>query len=287
MPVNTTYTASRADGDHADCFLFIYGEGEEDYYAYTNSERSILLDGKTYLPRPIEAEDFTRKGKSVGAPIRINCSAELEISQFFQGVIPRRRIFFRLYSGDISPSPAAAPDGHAGTFDLVWAGNVIERSRKAKTVTFTCDTLGAGMKRPGLTRFYQRECPHVLYGEYCQANKAAATVAATVSGNPTTRTVTLAPGWAGSFPAAKFLGGLIEWDGDLGREVRQIVDRNGNTLTVDASISSDLVDGGDVDVVLGCGRNMADCEDLHDNILNYGGMPYIPFYNPINKNNHT
>jgi len=41
-------------------------------------------------------------------------------------------------------------------------------------------------------------------------------------------------------------------------------------------------------VVFGCPHTVGGCRRVHDNILNYGGQPYIPVgSNPVHKNNHT
>ena len=40
-------------------------------------------------------------------------------------------------------------------------------------------------------------------------------------------------------------------------------------------------------VYLGCPHTLEGCETIHDNVVNYGGHPFIPVAsNPIGKNNH-
>jgi hypothetical protein len=137
-----------------------------------------------------------------------------------------------------------------------------------------------------LTRFYQRECSFVLYGARCQANKAAATFPAVIAGVGQRNLSITGTAWRGVRAEVDFVGGLLEWDGEYGRETRMITAVLDGLITLDGP-AGELQIGDPVDVILGCPRVIASCVSLHDNILNYGGTPYIPLKNPINKNNHT
>jgi len=132
-----------------------------------------------------------------------------------------------------------------------------------------------------LRRTYQPSCPHVLYGDQCRANKAAATSDFTVQGTAT-RFINLGAGWNGSDPFRNWLNGLVSWSTDLGTETRMILNAGTNGLTVGSPLR-DLEVGDTVSVSLGCARNMLDCKNLHNNLVNYGGFPWLPLENPINK----
>lgn len=141
------------------------------------------------------------------------------------------------------------------------------------------------MKEPGLSRFYQRECGHRLYGPYCQADKdAAKTTVEVVDGNGLA--IELAEGWEGSRNQRDFIGGLAEWETSTGREYRRIVGVGNEFVRVDSPCVG-LSPAVDLDLFLGCARTLDACENLHDNIVNYGGQFAIPQINPVNRNNHT
>jgi hypothetical protein len=190
-----------------------------------------------------------------------------------------------IYQGHIQEPGDPEEWTEGDQFGVIWTGRVLEASRKKNTTVLACENSEAGMKRVGLRRHYQWACPLVLYGARCKANKADATVSTTVSaisGN----SLTLPTGWEGSKERADFLGGMVEWDSDEGREYRTIIGLSGDTLKLNATTGA-LAVSDDIDVVLGCPHTLAGCRDVHDNVVNYGGQPWIPLKNPVGKNNHT
>lgn len=280
------YAASRSRGNHAELFLFIYGDNPEDYFAYTNSERAVTFDGKTFDPAVIDYDGFKMKGRDSGVALKVTADARLAICQLFQGVVPRRKIYLKVYTGDIANTDDPEVWGDdTNVFRLIWTGSVTDANTKGAQKIMSCNTLGAGMKRPGLNRNYQRECGHTLYGEYCLASKAAGTRSTTVDAF-TSWTVTFPSGWNSGTDTAYFVGGTLEWEGDYGTEYRRIVDVAGDTVTVDSPVTG-LAVSDSIDAILGCPRTFAACTDLHNNPENYGGQFAIPKKNPVNKNNHT
>jgi hypothetical protein len=282
-----SYENSRDRGQPIEAFEFIYGEGSGDAYRYTDCERPVSLSGNTYAPIPIRRADSVKsKGRPDGTDLKIEVPATSEIAGLFRGYPPRRVIFLRIYQSHVpnDTDPVLWTDELA--FGLFWSGRVLEAARRPRgIVQLSCDTLGAGMKRPGLTRFYQRSCQHRLYGPYCNANKAAATETAVVD-SVNGFTVGLPTGWNGARAINDFIGGLIEWTGPYGTETRLIVEPSANAVVLDTP-ATDLVATDSVDLILGCPHTLAACRDLHDNAPNFGGNPWIPRVNPVNKNNHT
>lgn len=278
---------SRTSGIPFELFEFVYGEGVADKFTYTDAEKPMTLGADTYSPLAILRDSIKSKGRQKNSEMRITVPSSSGVAGLFRGNAPRRVIFARVYEGFLPGSdvPPGWSDG-AATARLIWSGRILEAAPKRGSVELTCDTLGAGMKRPGLTRFYTRECSFVLYGPRCQANKAAATYPATVAAvGPRTITIT-GEDWRAGRTAANFVGGMLEWTGPFGSETRMITSFVGETLTVDGPLT-DIAVTDTVNVILGCQRVVASCSALHDNIVNYGGTPYIPTKNPINKNNHS
>jgi hypothetical protein len=280
---------SRFAGNSVDLFEFTYGEGEGDVYRYCNAERPVGLSGETFAPLAIERDAITKKAREAGSPLNVKVPRTSEIAQLFQGTPPRRVVFLRIFEGDIPEFDSPAEWDSATTMHLVWSGRILEATHKGDVTILSCDTLGAGMKRPGLRRYYQRECGHVLYGTRCQANKTLATFsysARNFSSDP--RRVHLPANWMGDDATrANFIGGLLEWDGPGGRETRVIKSVTGNWIDVDSPVTGLISDYQSVDVILGCQRTLDACAILHDNTLNFGGQPFIQSDNPHGRNNHT
>lgn len=282
MPV-TNYRESLDRGAPVDLFLFTYGTGSGDYYAYCNAEEPIAFGGKTYVPAPIDRSSIKSKGKPSETDITVTVASDSEIAQLFRGFAPRRVILLQIYQGHIARPDERADLAATGGPSLIWTGRVVESTRKRQNTELSCDTLGAGMERPGFTVSYARECQRVLYGDRCQASKAAATSSATVV-SMTRATLTLQSGWNAS-DRSNYIGGLVEWNGQYGPETRTILNVVNDILTLDGP-APDLDNGDTVSVILGCPRTRAACASLHNNILNYGGTFAIPLENPIGKNNH-
>lgn len=273
MPVSGMMR-SRDRGRDADLFEIIYGDNPGNVLRYTNSERDVVWNAMTFTAIPITHSGLDNKGRDSGTPIKVTVPSNVEAARLFQGVPPRRLVFFRLWMGDVSYSRTPSGWVSEGIFNLVFSGNVIESSRKGQQTILTCDTLGAGMKRPGLGRFYQRECTHVLYGERCRADKLAAEHATTVS-SIVSREVTLASGWAGTTAISDFRGGLAEWTSDRGKESAFIVNVAGDTITLDYAPYG-LAETDAISVFLGCPRTFDACTNLHNNAVNFGGQFGIP-----------
>ena len=114
----------------------------------------------------------------------------------------------------------------------------------------------------------------------CNANKVAATVSGTVA-SVSSNTLVLNSGWNGAVSVSKWVDGLVEWTNAEGQtEVRRILSVTGDTLTL-GGLLRDLEAAMVVSVIFGCNHQQTDCGDLHNNIQNFGGCPWIPVKNPI------
>jgi len=275
---------SRNRGSPASLFEFTYGDAPINALRYTNADLDVSFDGEMFTRETINHESVKSKGRGESVEVKVNVAASSPIAQLFKGGTLRRVVYLKIYKGHVV-SPNDPSSWGVSAFEPHWYGRVMEHSRKGTTVILSCSTLGAGMQRPALGTFYQRSCQHVLYGLRCGADKTAATVATTVVSTGV-NSLTVASGWEGGFTGSNFIGGMVEWDGIYGREVRSILGVNGDTFTLDANVD-ELSASDAVDVVLGCPHTLAGCGDLHSNLPNYGGMPYIPLTNPVNQNNHT
>lgn len=277
-------------------FKFTQGDGSGTPMCFTDTDIEVTFDSDTYTPIPIEMGTLKTEGRPSSDPLTVEVAANSQIATLFRGIPPRRVVSLQVFQGhayDAVPeghTPGADP--HSGDpppeqpdFVLLWSGRVLESNTKGSTTKLSCEPLSIGMERPGLNRFYTRECPHVLYGSRCQADKTAAKATVTVT-TVGTRSLTLPSGWSGSLNDSDFIGGTVEWPGPHGVEVRMVLFADDTTVRLDGPIN-DLDDGDDVDVFLGCPRTLTACRDLHDNVVNFGGTPFIPLENPFGKNVHT
>lgn len=266
---------SRHQGQPVDLYHFRFGTAPNAYYAYTDAEVPVMHGGVTYLPIPISRSAVTASGTLDKSAMKIKLPINTQIAELFRVYPPSQVVTLIMRQGHIGD-----PEGD---FLVHWTGRVLGSDREGSECELNCEPIAASMRRTGLRRHYQIGCPHVLYGKRCRANKELATIrrdALTVSGN----TVDLALGWNGALSPAKYIGGLLEWDGPNGPEARTILRVIDNVKLYLSGPTTNLLSGTEVRVVLGCNHQQTDCNALHANIHNYGGQPYIPTKNPINTN---
>jgi uncharacterized phage protein (TIGR02218 family) len=154
-------------------------------------------------------------------------------------------------------------------------GRILNVSWSGAAAQIHCESVYSSIKRPGLRRMYQKQCPHVLYSASCGVSAAAEKVTRTVS-SITGLDVTVSS--LSGFSDGYFAGGYIEWITGGFTERRSIRGHTGNVLTVNFQPYGLA---GSVDIYPGCDHTLTTCNTKYSNSANYGGMPYIPTKNPF------
>lgn len=243
-------------------------ESGSTVYAYTDSENPITFDGVTYLPVPLDRDSVTSSGNLDKTILKITLPVSAEIVELFRVFPPSEVVKVIVLQGH---------DGET-EFLAVWSGVVLSCARAKSKAALSCQPVSMSMKRPGLRRRFQYGCPHLLYGPYCRLTRADFTVTAnaiSVSGS----FLTMADGWQGAFSAARFVGGIIVI-GDAVRSILQVAESE-NILVIGGPVAG--FTAGSVSLSLGCAHNLTDC-GLFENVVNFGGHPWIPSVNPVGVN---
>lgn len=280
-----TYEESRADGGPIQLYLFRYGTGTSEYYAYTSHTEEKTVDhggsigSVTYSPIPIQRDGIVSNGTLDKSSLKIGMDIGTDLAELFRVYPPSDVVTLTIYEGHVDD-----PDSE---FLAVWAGRIVTAGREHSELQVSGEPISTQLRRAGLRRNYQYGCPHALYGTQCGADKISATNGATVA-SLDGATVTLEAGWEGYFDADAFLRGMLEWTpSGSSTQRRTIIRIAGDVLTL-SGLPTGLSAGDSVDVILGCNHKAfapdGDCEALHDNLVNYGGQPWIPIKNVINKN---
>ncbi len=270
------YELSDTGGSPFNLYLIRYGSAPNSYIAYTDLDEEVVFNSITYLPIPISRQAINASGSLDKTDLEITTPSNSELANLFRAYPPSNVVNLTIYQGHFLD-----PDQQ---FLVSWTGRVLSCALNVNEARFVCEPAYTSLRRPGLRRNYQYGCPLVLYGELCKASKVNATYNATVA-SAAGSLISLNPGWS-PIPNEKFLGGILEWtnlEGDL--EIRSIL-RNPvlDTFLVSGTLF-DLIPGYSVRLILGCQRTMDDCLNLHNNIHNFGGHPFIPGKNPIGGDN--
>ncbi len=264
---------SQYRGMPVELYMFRYGTEKIAFYAYTNAEYDIQYQNINFRAVPIQRKNYKVTGSLDKATMKITTSRDMDLFNLFRYYPPTQPVIATIYQGHLED-----PDHE---FPVVWTGRILSAARKENTAVFTCEPTVRALKRAGLRRNYQFSCPHVLYGPLCQANQNNATLKIRIITRTETR-LTFAHDWT-IHPVSKYIGGLVHWPGKYGLERRTVIRvNNGSQLSLSGPATG-LKDGDYVSVAMGCNHQMTDCQNLHGNILNFGGQPWIPLKNPINK----
>lgn len=263
--------SSRAEGNPITLYYFRYGSAIGSYYAFTDAEQIVTVAGVDYEPVPIQRGNVAASGSLDKANLEVRLARDNPVADLFRVYPPSQVVTLVIKQGHY--------DDGAGEFLAVWTGRVLGCAWEDSEVILTGEPVSTSLRRAGLRRHYQFSCPHALYGPKCNANQNDVTQDAVVAAIEGVN-VTLAGGWNGALAVGKYIGGLFSWTNGDNEELRTILRVDGNTLMLSGSLSG-LIIAGDCTVAPGCNRQMTDCETLFDNILNFGGQPWIPLKNPI------
>ncbi|MDC8804208.1 phage BR0599 family protein [Halomonas pacifica] len=264
---------------HSSVPVFLYevtwGPGAQHQLHMTSDQTTVWHNGAPFTRAQIKHGEISSSGTLDNTEVEIRTPHTNPLFEVFRVYPPEQPVVMVIYRGE--------RDDPDGDYRAIWRGRLLNFGVSGLAATFSGQPMIASTQRPGLRRNYQYGCPHVLYGPHCQAGKVAATTPATVAGVAGS-VLTLEPGWAAADPI-KYLKGLVEWPHDgvtYSRTVLQILGDNDLLLagTVPGLATADAVD-----VVLSCNHRVDDCKDLHGNINNYGGQPWISRVNPLGPRN--
>ncbi|MDY7117122.1 phage BR0599 family protein [Halomonas sp. SSL-5] len=268
-----TFFTSRAGSRPIYLYDLTFGEGDAGKLRLTSAERPIYALGGRFDPAQIKHGEIESSGTLDNATLEVKTPRTNPLVEIFRVYPPERVVNLVIYRGELDD-----PDAE---FKAVWSGRVLNFGLQGLEATFSCEPIATAIRRPGLRRTYQYGCPHALYGPQCRADKTAASSpgqVTSISGS----VVTLASGWNAQH-AAKYTNGMLEWAGEGGTTRRTILQVLAGDQLLLAGVIHDLAPGDAVTAVLGCNHQMSDCKDLHDNILNYGGQPWITKINPLGQ----
>lgn len=260
---------SRELGEPIELYLFRYGDSPDHYFAFNDGEQSVERTPITYRPVPIKRTAIAISGTLDKAALTVHVPSNSGVPELFRVYAPSSVVTLEIFQGHTND-----PDDE---FLLCWSGRVINCRWVGREALLTCEPSTTSLKRTGLRRNYQYGCPHALYDpDTCRASEAAATtsaIAQVIEGNVVTCSVSGNNDYA---------GGKLKWtQGNNRKEIRTIVRVIDGKLVL-SGIPIGLTVGMDVEMVKGCDHSLNGCVK-HNNVLNYGGMPWIPLKNPLSN----
>lgn len=261
--------------------LVVFRTGPNNYiYTSTHSE-PLVIGGNTYLPFPFNRGERKISNAFEDDGVKIVVMPDHPICAHYRTMPTDYDVSCIIRQGylDDSGNPTGALDTDYPILALGWIG-AYEFDTDSGEATLSVVTVGDTLSAPSLNRNFQQSCPLRLYGPKCKATRKFVTI------SPTTITggvVSLAAGWNGTYDLIDFTGGLISFIPASGPTQYRMVAQARATTLVFVGSSDGLDEYPTIQLALGCPHTLDGCLDLHDNSRRYGGFPYQPLDNPVNK----
>ena len=242
--------------------LYDFFRGTEAYY-YTDGLEKIDFGGGLHLPESIIRGRLERNEDPFKAALTIRFPRTNEFAQTFIGSVFDQVVTVNLYRGDYE----------TGTYVLYYKGQVVGAEADQTSIELACQSIQSSLSRNGLTAKYERLCRHSLYNAGCGVSRAANEVDVQI----TTQTGTTEIIVTGiNQPDGYFNGGVIV---DKNNNARMVTNHVSDTLTLDRPISISPL--GQAKLYAGCAKDIQTCNDKFNNVVNFGGFPFIPGKNPF------
>jgi len=253
--------------------LYTFVQGSDQFF-YTSAEGTVSFLGTDYLPLSIKRGNPVQSREQKSTQLVLTAPAVSDIATPFIPVQPSVEMTVSIQRIQPDETPSLS------TSILMFEGFVSSVAFKDEIAEFRCIPFNELFTRE-IPRFqYQGLCNHVLYDTRCKVNKALFQHSGAVlsvdgnqiqiSGLPTTN--------------LPFIGGYIEIPG-VGQP-RLVLDQVGDVVTILIPFTQDVV-GVTIDAFQGCDHTATVCAQKFNNILNYGGFPFVPTVNPFQQTQIT
>jgi uncharacterized phage protein (TIGR02218 family) len=172
------------------------------------------------------------------------------------------RAFMATY-GDTSPGTVVLFAGRISDIDCTRTGIDVKcRSH--------LELLNIQMPR----RLWQSSCTHTLGDAMCQFDRS--NLQATFSAGPGSSEAQIATSVSPTPPNLYIQGTVIGVTGANAGSSRTVANMSGVWVYVRLAFLSPILPGDQFQLLPGCDRTLSTCTNLFNNVIHYGGFPYIP-----------
>jgi len=262
------YESSVQDSRPLEVYRFALGVRE---WLYTSAEDEITVGADTYTPLPIARSAIEQGAESSSRTLTVTMPGNDSFATQYVNVAPGQKATVSIIRLQRDESPTF------NTQALIFKGVVQsvrfpDNGQVAEVALRSIETLG-NLKMPRYG--YAGLCQHVLYGPGCGVDPTPHThtgLVTAVSGN----TITVAGAGASGHD---FVGGYCHPTGF--NEFRLVISVSGDVLTLLLPFSVDMT-GASMQCLAGCDHKIdGDCGQVFDNVLEFGGFPWVPNLNPF------
>ena len=239
------------------------------HWRYTSGLTSIVYNGNTYVPAPIDRETVQHDSDIAADLVSFVCGRTVPPIPEYIDMSPIDVVWITIFTIHWDSDPIEALP--------LFTGLIKSISHQGVAARVECVTLEYFLNRAVPRYRYQPGCNHTIYDSRCQVVEASYSTTATVDSISTNKFVLTLSGatFEGNSEPYYLLGNLY-----FGDHKRMIVDHTGLTVTIRYAIPT-LTAGQTVTVSAGCNKTIGTCKTKFNNVPNNFSFPYIAFDNPV------
>jgi uncharacterized phage protein (TIGR02218 family) len=265
---------STEDANVIELYTFTFGGSIDRFTSYN---RDITFAGFAWQATQISRSSLEASVEDAINELKITVPQDNVIAQQFISNVPGRVGNVQVERGHV--------DDPAEERVILFEGFIAQVGFDADLVaTITCKPQTNVFKRAGPRFTFQGICNHVLYDARCKILRTGDPAGefllvgnvTAVSGNSIDVAGVAAAG------AGFFDGGFVKAPAGGDDDARLVLSSSGDTLNLLLAFSIDVL-ATDVDVFAGCTHDLDICLTKFDNVINYGGFPFVPRKNPFNS----
>lgn len=246
--------------------LYQFSQGTTHWY-FTSGANPITRLGIEYKGAAIERNGIKQSSDIFKDSLQFTFSRGNEFAVQYIGFPPEEVTTVTVLRGHYGD-----PDSE---FIVYWKGRVVGAKASANSIEVECESIFTSMKRPGLRMRFELQCRHTLYLAGCNVFREAYKHEGilTLGLDGITHTVDGADGQANGY----YAGGILIAPGGASRFITA---HTQETITISRPLAG-LATGNTVAIYAGCDHTKATCLSKFNNLLNFGGFPFIPSKNPF------
>jgi uncharacterized phage protein (TIGR02218 family) len=123
-------------------------------------------------------------------------------------------------------------------------------------------------------RLWQSSCTHTFGDAMCRFDRSS--MQATFSAGPGSSEAQIATSLSPTPPNLYIQGTVIGVTGANTGASRTVADMAGGSIYVRLAFLSPILPGDQFQLLPGCDRTLSTCKDIFNNVIHFGGFPYIP-----------
>jgi uncharacterized phage protein (TIGR02218 family) len=275
MTVSDSYIEQEVAKERKPVELYHIWTEYEDWY-YTNSDTSILYNANVYQPAVLVRGSLERDSQLSATKMTVSFAyiQEPAVQYIADNSVDLTWISVMRVFQDQNPIEAA----------VIFIGHIRDISFKDQQGQVTCVGFEFYLNKP-LPRYrYQPQCNWKLYSSQCGINRVANGLYTTVTLLNSDGLTFTCDGISISNPLVGvenyYRGGDVERIYTGGVEKRTLVWSSGDSLGLRFRMRN-LKVGDQVYLYPGCDGAINTCITKYNNVINFGGFPYIPLDNPV------